>query len=228
MTIKAIIFDFDGTLAKTDKQIFSSIMWVVKNRKLVPKTIHSPVRLIHSLIHTDPEMAVREMYRLSGKKASKEDIHEMVETIERLVEETTVNGRIDKKTIETIKSLKRDGYTIVISSLASKPRIEQMLERHGLKGHIDLIIGKEHSKNRTRRLELVVNALSKKGIKKDEIAYIGDMPTDVEAGKRVGLKSFILLRKIPVRWAHKQMFKRYKTRPDGFLKSIRDVHKVLK
>ncbi len=229
MKVKAVVFDFDGTLAKIDRYLFTSLAWLIKNRWLIPKTVKNPFGLFNALFQANPEMFLLELHRLSGKKASKKEIKEIMDLMEKIVEESATKASIHKHAIELIPKLKEQGYVVVISSLASRKRIEEVLKRHGLLEHIDLIVSKEDSKNRTTRLRQITRRLEKKGIKPNEILFVGDMPTDVKASKAVGTRSAVVLRNIPgLRTIQKQLFKRYGTKPDHYLKSLKDLHDILK
>ncbi len=229
MKVKAVVFDFDGTLAKTDKYLFTSLAWLIKNRRLIPKRIRNPFSLLAAFFQANPEMFLLELHRLSGKKVSKQEIKDIMDLMEKIIEESATKASIHKHAIELIPKLKEQGYVIVISSLASRKRIEEALKKHGLLEHIDFIVSKENSKNRTTRLRQITRRLEKEGIKPNEILFVGDMPTDVKASRAAGVRSAVVLRNIPgIRSVQKQLFKRYGTKPDHYLSSLKDLHDILK
>ncbi len=226
MPIKAVVFDFDGTLAKTDIPAVKTLAWLIKNRKLLPKSMKNPIGLFHALMRSDPDLFISELHRISGKELSKEELRELENSMERIMDENAKSSRMDPQAVRLIPELKGRGVVIAVSSLASKERILKTLDKHGLTKHIDIIMSREHSKSRERRLAMVLDQLKENGIKPSEVLVVGDMPTDVRASKSLGLKSAIVLRK-GMSWLQRGFFKKYKTEPDYFLRSLSHIRRIV-
>lgn len=81
---------------------------------------------------------------------------------------------------------------LVIFSTNTKTAIQATLEKVGLKERFRFIISSddvEKLKPDPGRLNMIIRRL---GIKKEDVVYLGDRGVDLEAGRRAGIKTFLV------------------------------------
>jgi phosphoglycolate phosphatase len=170
--VKAVIFDFDGTLADSFKVM---------------------VEVGHQLTHNDILVQPEEVERLRGLKLTevvKElGIHKYQwpfllyrgrRLMNRHLGEVEPFSGID----EVLTALQRDGYKLFIMSSNSKSNIESFLTVHGLSGFFDKVYGGVGLLSKAKALRKV---LQQNSLDPEDALYVGDEPRDIEAAKHVNV-----------------------------------------
>jgi len=171
MTIKVIIFDFDGTIANTFDvlvQITSRLLQEFGYKRASPEEIEQ-LRNLTS----------REIIKASGISVFK------IPFLLRRVKADLKNEILSVKPIpgmkEVLIELSNQGNQLGIITSNSKDNVNLFLENNGLKGIFSFVcsgttlFGKNH----------VINSfLREKNLRLEQVVYVGDETRDIEAAKR--------------------------------------------
>lgn len=195
MKIKALLFDFDGTLLNTNDLIIKTFMHVLEERfpgqyspKDCLKFIGPSLKQTFSVVTPGEEDAMIAKYRAWNETHHDELVTEYPDVV------------------STLEQLKDMGIKLAIVSTKRNDMIDRGLEVLGALHVFDVRIGTGDVKNVKPDPEPVLLALQRLGIEKDEAIMIGDNSHDIEAGHNAGVKT------AGVAWsikgeAHLQQFK---------------------
>ena len=172
-----ILFDLDGTLLDTEKGIIETYryLFIKYNRrekftKEVELEVLGPsLQDIFSKYFSDLDMDnLLKEYRDYNRQIFKER-NKPMEHVET-----------------TLKALKDEGYKIGIVSTKMKETVLEDLKVFDLDGYIDDIVGADEVKKQKPDPEGINKILLKNKWTRDQLIYVGDSVTDIEAGKASG------------------------------------------
>lgn len=101
--------------------------------------------------------------------------------------------RIYDKAIKTVKALRNSGIRTGIVSTKFRYRIEDTLERRGLAGMFDVIVGGEDVMEHKPDPSGLRLALLKMDASPENAIYVGDHVVDAEAAKQCGIRFIAVL-----------------------------------
>lgn len=176
--MKALLFDFDGTLLNTNDLIIQTFMHVLEER--FPGQ-YSPKDCMNFI-----GPSLKETF----EQLTPNEIDEMIERYrqwnyanhDNLV--TEYDGVVD-----TLEKLKEKGIRLAIVSTKRRDTIEKGLELMGAKHLFEFWVGVDSVKNVKPDPEPVLLAIEKLGVSKEDVMMIGDNYHDILAGKNAGVKS---------------------------------------
>ncbi|CEG26211.1 HAD family hydrolase [Bacillus sp. B-jedd] len=211
MDIKAILFDFDGTLADTLPVCFSSFEGVFKdfdNRDVTTEEIKS-------MFGPSETGIIRE--NLKNKNAEK--------AIERYYEiyqerhKDLVEGNDEMTAL--IKQLKNDGYKLGIVTGKARRSLDISLECLELTNYFDVMITGDDVDSPKPHPEGIFNAMDYINVGMNEAIFLGDSDADILAGKKAGVYT------IGVQWLPNFQTEEFSVQPDAFFKSIEELNAFL-
>ena len=169
--MKVLISDLDGTL------IHVPVNWGEVKRAL-SRALKSEVSSIFEA--------------LRGAWARDENLFR---ELSRLVEEHEINSVKDLKELrgsrELLRCLKDHGVKVAIVTLQSERSLKKALEASGLAPYVDVYVTRDEELDRARQIEIALQRLSaEKG--RDAVVFMGDRPSDLEAGRRLGIPTIII------------------------------------
>ncbi|MCI5687692.1 MAG: HAD-IIIA family hydrolase [Emergencia sp.] len=182
MAIKTILFDFDGTVANTNRLIIDSWQHVFRtvhgkeaDEADIKATFGEPlgISMVKNFPDMNPEDAI-DMYRSHQK-----DIYEeMIEPFPGIV--------------ELLKGLKEKGYQvgIVTSRLRNSTMIG--LRKFGLAETADCIVTCEDTDKHKPDPEPALIALEKLSAKAEETLMVGDSMFDIKCAHNAGIKAVMV------------------------------------
>lgn len=180
--IKNIIFDFDGTLADTLEVILETMRLLTKEFGLPELTDEECKSVIGIKLEEAPKA-------LWGDKAMSEE--EFVDVYRRIF-----YGIKDKMEIrcfpnvkETLQNLKNAGIKMAIASSRSRLSLDEYLERLGIRGYFDCIVGGDEVNEGKPSPETVNVILKKMHWNPEETMTVGDMGVDILMGKGANTKT---------------------------------------
>lgn len=209
--IKALLFDFDGTLLDTNDLIIQTFMHVLEEKfpgKYKPEDC---------LNFIGPSL------RETFTKITPNEVDEMIQKYRDWNLEN--HDRLCKEydgVVETLVELKEMGILIVIVSTKARNGIERGMKLLGIEHLVDFFIGIDDVSNVKPDPEPVLLAIEKLGVEKDEVIMIGDNYHDIEAGHNAGIKS------AAVAWSIKGENYLQQFNPDYMLKSMKDLISIVK
>nr|WP_106780920.1 pyrophosphatase PpaX [Lysinibacillus timonensis] len=209
--MKALLFDFDGTLLNTNDLIIQTFMHVLEEKFPGKYTPDDCIQFIGpSLTETFEQITPNEVddMVLKYRQWNHEHHDELVTEYEGV--------------IETLEQLKRLGIRLAIVSTKRRDTIERGLNLMGANHLFEFLVGLEDVKHVKPDPEPVLLALEKLGVAKEETMMIGDNYHDIEAGKNAGVKT------AGVAWSLKGEAFLKQFNPDYILQHMSDLLTIVK
>lgn len=179
---RAVLFDFDGTLADAYAGITASVNHLRVGYGLPPLT-ETEVRKhvgrgpVHLLSHTVPDGDIEaDLARYRAHHP----------TVMRS------GTRLLPGAAEAVAALHRAGMKLGVCSNKPLPYTRELLDHLGLLPMLDVVIGPEdvpHPKPAPDMLNLALNCL---GVAPAEALYVGDMAVDIATARAAGVKVWVL------------------------------------
>lgn len=209
--IKALLFDFDGTLLNTNDLIIQTFMHVLEERFPGQYSSKDCLKFIGpSLKQTFSEITPGEEDTMIAKYRAWNEAHH-----DELITEYP-------DVVSTLEQLKAMGIELAIVSTKRNEMIDRGLELLGASHLFDVRIGTGDVKNVKPDPEPVLLALQRLGVEKDEAIMIGDNSHDIEAGHNAGVKA------AGVAWAIKGEAYLQQFNPDYILHHMTDLLAIVK
>ena len=180
---KLIIFDADGTIWDSEKDVFLAFNHTLKN-------------------NGNKEITKEEFQKLAGL-----DLEEMFKRVLTKDKETSLANEYVKKyreyyidgghyadettlfenVKETLKKLKEQGFCMVIASGKPKRILDKMVEHFHL-NELELVLGTGESRFKPKPDPEILNYIMHHlNVSKEEAVMVGDTKADVMAGKNAGI-----------------------------------------
>ncbi|MEK5233188.1 pyrophosphatase PpaX [Lysinibacillus sp. FSL K6-0232] len=211
MAVKALLFDFDGTLLNTNDLIIQTFMHVLNERfpgqyspKDCLKFIGPSLKQTFSDIAPGEEDALMAKYRAWN-----------IEHHDELVTQYP-------NVVSTLEQLKELGIRLAIVSTKRNDMIDRGLSVLGAAQLFDVRIGTDDVKNVKPDPEPVLLALERLGVDKEDAIMIGDNSHDIEAGHHAGVRA------AGVAWAAKGEAYLQQFKPDYMLQHMTDLLDIVK
>ena len=183
MNIQLIIFDFDGTIGDTRRNIVTTMQMTIAE-------IGLPCR-------SDAECASTIGLPLYGcfealfPNTDKSIIQQCINTYRRLFQENmqTIKPQTFPKVVETLSALKEKGLTLAIASSRSHASLVELTHDLGISNVISYMIGADDVNKAKPNPEPVLNILEALGYKACQTLVVGDMDVDILMGANAGTKT---------------------------------------
>lgn len=176
--IKALIFDFDGTIANTLPFTFEKIIELSKKYKVKGEQ----EEIIKKVRQFQPRQLMKE-FNISWFKIP--IILWEIRKAQRLLSEKIDRIKIFPNLKKVLKKLNKRGYLLFIYSSNIKKNINLFLEKEGI---ISLFRKVYTGRNLLGKDKDLIDILKKEGLKKGEIIYVADEVRDILACKKAGIR----------------------------------------
>ena len=178
-----IIFDFDGTLGDTRRNIVTTMQMTIREMQLPSRT--------------EAECAATIGLPLAGCfKAMFPDIEEEIiprcaETYRRIFNENLQNIKPEAfpGVVKTLKTLKEQGFALTIASSRSRNSLKELTHDMGIADYISYLIGADDVKEAKPKPEPVLKTLTAMHFDASETLVVGDMAVDILMGANAGTKT---------------------------------------
>ncbi|MYL49139.1 pyrophosphatase PpaX [Halobacillus litoralis] len=209
MSIRTILFDLDGTLIDTNELIIASFTHTIEQysdrtyeREEILDFIGPPLR--------------ESLYKVNPDK-----VEEMVETYrEHNIENHNRYVKAYEGVVETIETLKDQGYKLGIVTTKMRNTVHMGLELTNLDGLFETVVTLDDVTNAKPHPEPIVKALNQLESQASEAMMVGDNTHDIEAGQNAGTKT------AGVAWTVKGRKVLDDLNPDYMLDNMRDLLKI--
>ncbi|MBN9655871.1 pyrophosphatase PpaX [Halobacillus sp. GSS1] len=209
MSIRTILFDLDGTLIDTNELIIASFTHTIEQysdrsyeREEILDFIGPPLR--ESLHKVNPDK-----------------VEEMVETYRKHnIENHNRYVKAYEGVVETIETLKEQGYKLGIVTTKMRNTVHMGLELTNLDGLFETVVTLDDVTNAKPHPEPIVKALNQLDSQASEAMMVGDNTHDIEAGQNAGTKT------AGVAWTVKGRKVLDDLNPDYMLDNMRDLLKI--
>lgn len=177
--IRAVVFDFDGTLFDATDAIVHSF-----NAAL---TRHGKPALPRETILPRIGRPLYEMFPALEPDASGPRAGSYIAAYREAFGPVAVSHTRPLPGLETcLEALRREGLRIAIATHRSGRGAVQILEGFGLRGYFDAIVALEHIERVKPDPDPVLKALALVRVDPQAAAMVGDTPDDIQAGRAAG------------------------------------------
>ena len=174
--IKAILFDFDGTIVDSLKHHFDTFK---KTAAFFGKDF------------TDEEIVKKALYPTEDQAKIFEekgvDIDEFWKLQNENLTEAFANLQMHQHLEGVLKSLRSQGLKFAILSFAPRESILRELKKFGIEDCFEVVLGWGDVEKPKPDPAIALKALEKMSIKKEEAVLIGDTHFDILTGKNAGI-----------------------------------------
>ena len=180
MDYKAYLFDFDYTLANSEKGIVMCFQHVFERngfkgieedaiKKTIGLTLEEAFMLLTGIKDRETVAGYRKQY------------------VEKSDEVMVANTKLFPEALPMLRKLKKQGVKTGIISTKYRYRIESTIRLYGMDELIDLVIGGEDVKTAKPDPEGVWKALDRLKCSREETLYIGDSLVDARTAQNAGV-----------------------------------------
>lgn len=211
MTIKALLFDFDGTLLDTNDLIIQTFMHILEEKFPGQYSPQDCLKFIGpSLKETFDEITPGETEAMIARYREWNAVHhdELVKGYDAVV--------------STLQKLKAQGIRLAVVTTKNRAGIERGMKVLGADGMFEHCITLDDVTHVKPHPEPILLALEKLGVTKEEALMIGDNSHDIEGGKNAGVRT------AGVAWSFKGEDYLRAFNPDFMLQHMTDLLELVK
>ena len=178
-----IIFDFDGTLGDTRRNIVTTMQMTIAE-------LHLPNRSEEECAATIG-LPLAECFKTLFPDIQEELIPRCAETYRRFFNENlkTILPEAFPGVVETLFVLHQIGFTLTIASSRSRNSLTELTRNMGIADHISYILGADDVKEAKPKPEPVLKTLANMHFDAGETLVVGDMAVDIQMGANAGTKT---------------------------------------
>lgn len=183
MKPRLIIFDFDGTLGDTRKNIVRTFQATmrrlgldVRDEAVCTRTIGLTLRDGFLAMYPNMDSAEADRCVAKYREIYFEDIDANIPDLFEHV-------------AETLRTLYDQGYTLSIASSRSSPSLRLFIERAGVAHYFTYILGADNVTRHKPDPEPVEKTLRELAVEPSEAIVVGDMPVDILMARNAGVRA---------------------------------------
>ena len=183
MSIKLIIFDFDGTLGDTRRNIVTTMQMTIREMQLPSRTEAECASTIG--------LPLAGCFKTLFPDIQEELIPRCAETYRRIFNENLqkITPEAFPGVVKTLKALKEQGFVLTIASSRSRNSLTELTRDMGIADYISYLIGADDVKEAKPRPEPVLKTLAAMQFDASETLVVGDMAVDILMGANAGTKT---------------------------------------
>lgn len=178
-----IIFDFDGTLGDTRRNIVTTMQMTIEE-------LHLPNRSEDACAATIG-LPLAECFRTLFPDMQEELIPRCAETYRRFFNENlkAIHPEAFPGVVETLSILHQNGFTLTIASSRSHNSLTELTRNMGIADYISYLLGADDVKEAKPKPEPVLKTLADMHFDAGETLVVGDMAVDILMGANAGTKT---------------------------------------
>lgn len=204
--IKAVIYDFDGTLIQTLKLSFDAY----------------EVALLKLGVRASEEDIISKCFnKLDSEVASQFNVD--LDLFTKYYGEEVIKGykkaKLHLDVIFTLAELKKLNVLVGIGTLKEMEKIAEVLDRTEIRKYFDIIITNDSGLRKKPEIFLVV--CEKLKVKPEEAVIVGDAENDLDAAKKIKAKSILFYPKAHEKYYNLETLK--KLQPDFIIKNHKEI-----
>ena len=175
---KAVLFDFDGTLADSSPGIYHTALYTVRKLGIdreytdedLRKFIGPPLRMCFSVAFGLDERLLDTAVRIYREEYRRRGMHMM---------------QLYPGIEELLRRLKGEGYKLAVATFKGEELVRKCLGNLGILPLFDAVSGSNEVETRTKS-DIICLALDHMGVDGSEAVMVGDTPTDMAGAEGAG------------------------------------------
>lgn len=178
--MKYILFDLDGTLTDSKEGILKCVSYALEHFG-----IHRPLEELMCFVGPPLHEGFMQCANLSPEQAQR-----AVELYrERFAPVGIYENRVYPRVLEMLQALKNNGKILALAT--SKPQVFalEIIKRYGIEPYLTVSVGSELDATRSKKSEVIAEAMRLLGASKEETVMVGDRMHDIAGAKEIGIKS---------------------------------------
>jgi pyrophosphatase PpaX len=209
MTIKAVLFDVDGTLLDTTEFIVQAVLYILKTYKLPPKTRDEIIKAIG--------LPILEFYQLL---TGQQDVKEYAEVHHEYQKKLFYLSKPFENVADTLIKLKEHKLQIAAVTSRERGSVITTLELAYISHLFDYLVTSTDVTNLKPHPEPVLKALNHFHVQAQEAVMIGDTEHDIKAGKAAGTQTI----GVTYGFGHEKI---RESNPDYVVDDIKDILDII-
>jgi 2-phosphoglycolate phosphatase len=209
--LRAVLFDFDGTLGDSYAAIAASVNHVRQLHHLPPLRVaevqrhvgRGPEYLIEHTVGTNDVRADVERYRAHHPSVMKALTHLL------------------PGAAESLAAVRQSGRRAAVCSNKPRPFTVELLDFLGIASYVDAVVGPEDVAHPKPAPDMLLLALERLGVQSDTALYIGDMTVDIQSARAAGVRVWVVPTGSDTRLGLEQ------ARPDRLLRDLMELKELL-
>ena len=186
MDKKAVIFDFDYTLADSSAGIIECINFALGEMELNHVTAEAACRTIG--------LSLSETFLTLGEHHEQHRCDEFHQLFVRRADDVMVNLTTLYDAVPgMVETLRQRGLRLGIVSTKYQRRITEVLKREGVMGYFDVVIGGDDVEQHKPHPQGLFEAVERLECSLESVVYVGDSVVDAELAKRAGVPLVVVL-----------------------------------
>lgn len=214
METKAVIFDFDYTLADSSHGVIECINFALDEMGLTRVTYDAACRTIGLSLH--------ETFLTLGDHHEARRCDEFHQLFVQRAELVMVNSTVLYDSVPgMVSALRERDLRLGIVSTKYRRRIQEVLTRESMTHGFDVVIGGEDVEHHKPHPQGLLRAMGQLECSAESVVYVGDSVVDAQVAQRAGVPLVVVLSGVTPR----EHFEGYKTL--ATLESVSQLPKVL-
>ena len=183
MNIRLIIFDFDGTLGDTRRNIVMTLQQTMQE-------MHLPL-IDEARCAATIGLTLKDSFKTLFPQLIDEEAEECAATYRRIFEvnKKKMVPQLFPHVAETLAELQRRGITMSVASSRNMTSLRGFLKDMGIEQYISYVLGAEDVTKPKPDPEPVLKTLEAMNIPASEALVVGDMPVDILMGRNAGTRT---------------------------------------
>ena len=184
MNIRLIIFDFDGTLGDTRRNIVTTLQQTMQEK-------HLPV-IDEARCAATIGLTLKDSFKTLFPQLTDEEAEECAATYRRIFEvnKKKMVPQLFPHVAETLAELQQRGITMSVASSRSNASLCGFLKDMGIERYISYVLGADDVTMPKPDPEPVLKTLAALCFAAEETIVVGDMPVDILMGRNAGTRTY--------------------------------------
>lgn len=179
--MKKILFDLDGTITDSFEGITKCVQYALKHKGIEVENLDN----LRSYIGPPLKYSFQKNYDFDDETTS----YLIEKYRERFDKVGIFENRLYDGVEECLKDLKEKGYPLALASSKPEEACKKILEKHGLDGYFDEIVGATLDERISTKQEVLQEVFRRMKVENPrECLLIGDTIFDVEGAKEAGME----------------------------------------
>lgn len=215
-SVKAVLFDLDGTLVDTMEAFHNMVNNILRGFGIPERSFSENVKLVGK----PSKVIVETILRETGLNIGFEEFSKIMFR-EWVYNHMPKQGKLYPDSFRVLSELKNKGYLLGVVSNTSKEELPHYLDGFKIREFFDVAISSGDVENPKPSPEPVLKAIEILNVKPFEAAMVGDRPEDIEAGKLAGTYTIAVFRGM------RPSFELEAAKPDFIINELSEMLSIL-